>query len=269
MCLGASVFRHNVRDHDDEGRRIPCPRFGCITCGEHMALEPVLFEKYLAASERIITEAFAQDYLRRRILVHQPQNDDDHREGSRLGSCGRPLPGIEIKVVDEDGNDLPAGEAGEVYARGGNFMQGYLKLPEETAKAFRDGWYASGDVGYIDEKGYLFLVDRAKDMIISGGENIYPAEVESVLLECPAIAQACVVGRPDTRWGETVVAAVVLKPGYRLTEAEALALFEGNIAHYKWPREICFVDRLPQSALGKIQRDAVRQALEASAGGQR
>ena len=106
------------------------------------------------------------------------------------------------------------------------------------------------------------MVSRLKDLIISGGENIYPAEVESVLLECPEIEEACVVGRPDARWGEVVAAAVVLKPGCRMSEAEALALFQGRIARYKHPREVRFLDRLPRSALGKIQREAVRAVLE-------
>ena len=186
----------------------------------------------------------------------------------KAGSAGAPALHCELKVVDQAGAGLPVDCDGEILVRGPNVAMGYWNAPAETAQAFVDGWFRSGDVGHFDDEGHLQVVARRKDMIISGGENIYPAEVENVLLECPAIQEACVVGRPDERWGEAVVAAVVLKPGHRLTEAEALALFEGNIAHYKWPREIRFVDQLPHSALGKIQKEAVRKALGATTGGQ-
>jgi len=186
----------------------------------------------------------------------------------KAGSAGAPALHCELKVVDTDGAELPPGGNGEILVRGPNVATGYWNAPAETARAFVDGWFRSGDVGHFDDEGHLYVVARKNDMIISGGENIYPAEVENVLLECPAIEEACVVGRPDERWGEAVVAAVVLKPGHRLTEAEALALFEGNIAHYKRPREIRFVAQLPRSALGKVQREAVRQAVGAPTGGQ-
>ncbi len=186
-------------------------------------------------------------------------HDDDHREGSRLGSCGRPLPGIEIKVVDEDGNDLPSGEAGEVYARGGNFMQGYLKLPEETAKAMKDGWYASGDVGYLDDLGYLFLVDRAKDMIISGGENIYSVEVENSIASHPAVLQVAVIGIPDETWGEAVHAIVVTKPDTSATSEEIIAHARQSIGGYKVPRSVDFrTDPLPLSGAMKVLKKDLR-----------
>jgi fatty-acyl-CoA synthase len=163
--------------------------------------------------------------------------------------------------VDEAGAELPAGGDGEILVRGPNVASRYWNAPGETAQTFVDGWYRSGDVGHFDAEGHLYVVARKKDMIISGGENIYPAEVENVLLECAAIEEACVVGRPEARWGETVVAAVVLKPGRRMTEAEAMALFQGRIARYKHPCEVRFLERLPRSALGKVQKDAVRAAI--------
>jgi fatty-acyl-CoA synthase len=138
---------------------------------------------------------------------------------------------------------------------------GYINSPRETAQAFVDGWYRSGDIGHFDADGHLYVVSRKKDMIISGGENIYPAEVENVLLDCPSIAEACVVGRPETRWGEVVVAAIVLKPGCRMTPADVMGLFDGRIARYKHPREVRFFDELPRSALGKLQKEAVRAAV--------
>ncbi|TAK86191.1 MAG: long-chain fatty acid--CoA ligase [Betaproteobacteria bacterium] len=179
----------------------------------------------------------------------------------KAGSAGIAALHCELKVVGEDGAELPAGRDGQILVRGPNVASGYWRAPEETARAFRGGWYHSGDVGHLDEEGHLYVVSRLKDLIISGGENIYPAEVESVLLECPAVEEACVVGRPDARWGEVVAAAVVLKAGCRMSEAEAIALFQGRIARYKHPREVRFLERLPRSALGKIQREAVRAAI--------
>ena len=185
--------------------------------------------------------------------------DAEHREGSRLGSCGRPLPGIEIKIVDEDGTELPPGQAGEVYARGGNFMQGYLKLPEETAKAFRDGWYASGDVGYVDDKGYLFLVDRAKDMIISGGENIYSVEVENAIASHPEVIQVAVIGIPDETWGEAVHAICVVKEGSTLTSEDVIAHARASIGGYKVPRSVDFrTEPLPLSGAMKVLKKDLR-----------
>ncbi len=185
----------------------------------------------------------------------------------KAGSAGVPALHCEVKVVDDAGTELAPGQDGEIQVRGPNVASGYWNAPAETAHAFAAGWFRSGDIGHFDEEGHLYVIARQKDMIISGGENIYPAEVENVLLECPAIEEACVVGRPDERWGEAVVAVVALKPGHHLTEAEALAFLEGNIAHYKRPREIRFIERLPRSALGKVQRDEVRKAVVASAGG--
>ncbi len=179
----------------------------------------------------------------------------------KAGSAGVAALHCEVKVVGEDGAELPAGSDGEILVRGPNVASGYWRAPQETARAFKDGWYRSGDVGHFDEEGHLYVVSRIKDMIISGGENIYPAEVENVLLECPAVEEACVVGRPDARWGEVVAAAIVLKAGCQMSEAEAIALFDGRIARYKHPREVRFLERLPRSALGKIQREAVRAAI--------
>ena len=179
----------------------------------------------------------------------------------KAGSAGVAGLHCEVKVVGENGAELPAGSDGEILVRGPNVASGYWRAPQETARAFKDGWYRSGDVGHFDGEGHLYVVSRIKDMIISGGENIYPAEVESVLLECPAVEEACVVGRPDARWGEVVAAAVVLKAGCRMTEAEAIALFQGRIARYKHPREVRFLERLPRSALGKVQKEAVRAAI--------
>ncbi len=185
--------------------------------------------------------------------------DADLREGSRLNSCGRPVPGVEIKIVGEDGRDLPPGEAGEVYARGGNFMVGYLKLPEETAKVFRDGWYATGDVGYLDEGGFLFLVDRAKDMIISGAENIYSVEVENAIASHPDVLQVAVIGIPHETWGEAVHAICVLKEGVTLTAEDVIEHARKSIGGYKVPRSVDFrTEPLPLSGAMKVLKKDLR-----------
>jgi fatty-acyl-CoA synthase len=180
---------------------------------------------------------------------------------ARAGAAGWPALHCELRIAGDAGDELPAGQDGEILVRGPSVATGYWNAPEESARTFRDGWYHSGDLGHLDADGCLHVVGRRKDLIISGGENIHPAEVENLLLECPAVAEACVVGRPDARWGEVVVAAVVVKPGCRLTEAETLALFSGRIARYKHPREVRFLDSLPRSALGKVQKEAVRAAV--------
>jgi fatty-acyl-CoA synthase len=179
----------------------------------------------------------------------------------KAGSAGAAALHCELRVVGEDGSSLPPGRDGEILVHGPNIASSYWHAPAETARAFAGGWYHSGDVGHLDEEGHLHVVARMKDLIISGGENIYPAEVESVLLESPAVEEACVVGRPDKRWGEVVAAAIVLKSGCRMTETEALALFQGRIARYKHPREVRFLERLPRSPLGKVQREVVRAAI--------
>jgi len=176
----------------------------------------------------------------------------------KAGSAGVAALHCELKIVDDEGRELPAGRDGEIAVRGPSVTRGYWNDPQESARALKDGWYYSGDIGHLDNEGHLYVVSRKKDLIISGGENIYPAELENVLLEAPAIQEACVVGRPDERWGEAVVAAVVLKPGARMSEAEVMGLFQGRIARYKHPREVRFLRQLPRSALGKILREDVR-----------
>jgi fatty-acyl-CoA synthase len=227
--------------------------------------------RMITTGSTIVSEAFVRKASERGVPVVQVYGSTETcpvaayvRAADALrkaGSAGAPALHCEVKVAGDDGAELPPGRDGEILVRGPNVATGYWNAPGETAQAFAKGWYRSGDLGHFDAEGHLYVVARKKDMIISGGENIYPAEVETVLLECPAIEEACVVGRPEARWGEAVVAAVVLKPGRHMTEAEALALFEGRIARYKHPREVRFLERLPRSALGKVQKDAVRAAI--------
>jgi len=183
----------------------------------------------------------------------------DHRGGQRRGSAGRALPGVQFSIQDDGGLSLPAGQVGEICARGGNFLSEYLNKPEATAEALRDGWYHSGDMGYLDEAGYLFLVDRAKDMIISGGENVYSVEVENALMSHPAVLQAAAIGIPHDVWGETVHAVVVRKPDATATAEELVEHCRGSIAGYKVPRSIDFHEGpLPMSAAGKVLKRGLR-----------
>jgi acyl-CoA synthetase (AMP-forming)/AMP-acid ligase II len=183
---------------------------------------------------------------------------EEHRLGGELlKSAGRPLPGTMLSIQDMDGNLLPPGETGEVCARSGNFMREYWNRPEQTAKSFAGGWYHSGDAGFLDKQGYLFLVDRVKDMIVSGGENIYSAEVENALASHPAVAQVAVIGIPSDKWGESVHAIVVLQAGATPTEEELQEWTRERIAGYKVPKSVEFrTDPLPLSgALKVLKRD--------------
>ncbi|GAA2902647.1 long-chain fatty acid--CoA ligase [Streptosporangium fragile] len=183
----------------------------------------------------------------------------DHEEGTRLRSAGRATMHTEVAVVGHDGRELPRGEVGEVVVRGGNVMLGYWNKPEETATALRGGWMHTGDGGYLDEDGYLYIVDRIKDMIITGGENVYSAEVENALAAHPAVAQCAVIGVPDPDWGERVHAVIVLKPGATASPEEIREHCKALIAGYKAPRSCEFVEQLPLSAAGKILKRELRR----------
>ncbi len=179
-------------------------------------------------------------------------------QGQRLLSCGKALPSGEIAVVDKAGRPLPAGIVGEVVYRGPQTMQGYWRNPEATAEAVRDGWFRTGDAGFLDGEGYLFLSDRIKDMIKSGGENVYPAEVENAILKHPAIADAAVIGLPDERWGEAVSAVVVAAAGHDLALEDLQAFARKELAGFKIPRRLELVDELPRNGAGKIQKHVLR-----------
>jgi len=169
------------------------------------------------------------------------------------GSIGTPIEGVEMKVVDEDRNDLPAGEVGEILIRGHNVMKGYWNRAEATAEAIdSDGWFSTGDMAKVDDDGYFFIVDRKKDLIIRGGYNVYPREIEEVLYEHPAILEAAVIGVPHDELGEEVGAAVVLKDGESLEADEVKTYVKEQVAAYKYPRVVWFVDELPKGPTGKI-----------------
>jgi acyl-CoA synthetase (AMP-forming)/AMP-acid ligase II len=185
---------------------------------------------------------------------------EDHVEGlERMRSAGKALPGVELAILGPDGNKLPPGEVGEIATRSGSNMVGYWNLPEATAKTLAsDGWLRTGDAGYMDEDGYLYIHDRIKDMIISGGENIYPAEVESAISDHPDVAEVAVVGVPDEKWGEAVKAIVVMKPGKKATSSEIINFTRERIAGFKTPKSVDFIEALPRNASGKILRRHLR-----------
>lgn len=176
----------------------------------------------------------------------------DHYALTKIGSVGEILPRTDVKVVDPEGNAVPAGEVGEIIVKGPQVMKGYFKNEEETNHALIDGWMYSGDLGRFDEDGLLYIVDRKKDMIIRGGENVYPVEVEEVLYQIPEILEAAVVGIPHQVYGEVPKAFIVLKKGQQLTERQVISFCEKRLAKYKLPEEVAFMDSLPRNASGKV-----------------
>ena len=181
------------------------------------------------------------------------------------GAAGHPAVHCDVRVVAAGDRTLACGQSGEIVVRGANVMSGYWNSPAESEAALAGGWFHTGDIGHVDADGLLWVDGRLKDMIISGGENIYPAEIENVLAECPDIAEVAIVGRPDDTWGEVVVAAIVAREGRAIAEVEIRALLQDRIARYKHPREIVFLDALPRSALGKLRRDELRRIVRGDA----
>ena len=191
-------------------------------------------------------------------IIALPPEDHSPAGSPRMRAAGKPLPWVQVRVVDADGKDVPPGQVGEIVTRSGANMVGYWNRPQETAKTLRDGWLHTGDAGFLDDDGYVFIHDRVKDMIISGGENVYPAEVESALAEHPAIAEVAVIGVPDEKWGEAVKAMVVLRPDAELAEDELIAWSRTRIAGFKAPKSVAFVPVLPRNASGKLLKRELR-----------
>jgi acyl-CoA synthetase (AMP-forming)/AMP-acid ligase II len=180
---------------------------------------------------------------------------------TKLGSVGRPCLHLELEIWDDDGRPVPAGKRGEIVLRGPKVFQGYWRDPEATTQAFAGGWFHTGDIGVQDEDGYLFIVDRLKDMIVSGGENIAGSEVERVLYEHPAVLEAAVVGRPDQRWGEVPVAFVVLRPRRAATGDELIAHCGNRLARFKVPTDVLFLEALPRTPSGKVLKRDLRDQV--------
>jgi fatty-acyl-CoA synthase len=180
----------------------------------------------------------------------------------KIGSSGKPHSQCEVRLVDENDQDVPLGSVGEIICRGEHIMSHYWDMPEETKNALRGGWLHTGDLGRFDDEGYIYIVGRKKDMIISGGQNIYPAEVEKLLLQHAKIEEAAVIGIPDKEWGESVIAVVAPKKGQKLTEDEVIHYVKENLASYNKPRSVRFMDALPRtSATGKLQKAELRKQI--------
>jgi long-chain acyl-CoA synthetase len=216
----------------------------CVSGGAAMPVEMMrAFEK---AFDCIVLEGYG-------LSETSPVASFNHPDRQRKpGTIGTPIRGVQMRVVDEQGSDVAPGEIGEIAIRGHNIMKGYWQRPEATAEAIPDGWFRTGDMGRLDTDGYFTIVDRKKDLIIRGGYNVYPREVEEVLYEHPAVAEAAVIGLPDPELGEEVGAAVALKPGANVTADEVREHVKRQVAAYKYPRRVWIVDALPKTATGKI-----------------
>ncbi len=187
-----------------------------------------------------------------------------HESHRKASTAGKAVIHCRVGVVDASGRELSPLEVGEVVIRGSNVMQGYWRNPEATRQAFRDGWFRSGDAGFLDEDGYLHIVERMKDVIGVGSSDVYPTDLEQILAESPDVAEAAVVGRADPALGEVPVACVVAAPGRSLAPQEVIALFDARLAAYKHPRDVVFLDRLPRTSLGKVQKEALRALVSDS-----
>jgi long-chain acyl-CoA synthetase len=216
----------------------------CITGGASMPVE--VLRGFEEAFGCIVLEGYG-------LSETSPVASSNHPGKERKpGSIGTPLEGVEMRVVDEDDKEVPPGEVGEIAIRGHNVMKGYWQRPDATAEAMRGGWFHTGDMARVDEEGYFYIVDRKKDLIIRGGYNVYPREVEEVLYEHPKIREAAVLGVPHEEWGEEVGAAVVLHPGEEMAPDQVSAYVKDRIAAYKYPRIVWFLDELPKGPTGKI-----------------
>jgi acyl-CoA synthetase (AMP-forming)/AMP-acid ligase II len=223
-------------------------------------------KRALRALGSVLVQIFgqAESPMSGTVLTRDEHSIDDG--DGRERSVGRVRLGMELRILDAEHKEVPPGEAGEICLRGPTLMAGYWRQPEATAAALVDGWLHTGDVGMVDEHGYLFILDRLKDMIISGGLNVYPHEIEDVLLTHPAVAEVCVIGVPDEKWGEAVRAVVVPTPGVHLDPAELIAFSGRHLAGYKKPKAVDVVDALPRTAYGKIAKREVRAPYWAGLG---
>jgi acyl-CoA synthetase (AMP-forming)/AMP-acid ligase II len=242
----------DVGDHDYE--RLRLIYYGAA------AMSPTLLRRAMDTFRCDFLNAFGAGTEAGLQAVLTPEDHHAALDGrpELLGSIGKPAYGVALRVVDDELNEVPVGEVGEIATRSDMVMDGYLELPEETDRALRGGWFRAGDLGYLDKNGYLYLAGRKKDMIVRGGENIYPVEIESVLAEHPAVAQAAVVGVAHEHWSEIVRAWVTLRPGATATADELAAHCATRLAKFKVPAEFRLVDALPTNASGKILKRELR-----------
>lgn len=212
---------------------------------------------------KVLVQYFGLGEVTGNITVLPPGlHDPEDNPNVKIGTCGYERTGMQVSIQDDQGHDVPVGVTGEICVCGPAVFAGYYNNPEANAKAFRDGWFRTGDLGHMDHEGFLFITGRASDMYISGGSNIYPREIEEKILTHPAIAEVAVLGVPDRTWGEAGVAVCALRPEQTLDERELLAWLDGRIARYKLPKRVFFWDALPKSAYGKITKKTIRVELE-------
>jgi long-chain acyl-CoA synthetase len=247
---GVPTMYHAMLNHPERDRYDTSSLRLCVSGGSAMPVE--VMRGFEQAFGCIILEGYG-------LSETSPVASFNQRGRERKpGSIGTPIPGVEMKVVDEQGEELPIGEVGEIVIRGHNVMKGYLNRADATSEVLEDGWLRTGDLARMDEDGYFFIVDRKKDMIIRGGYNVYPREIEEVLYEHPAVLEAAVIGIPDEALGEEVGAAVVLREGADTTADEIRDFVKERVAAYKYPRRIWFTDQLPIGTTGKILKREIR-----------
>ena len=206
----------------------------------------------------VFMQLYGQSEVPNCITVLRRDDHDPVAHPERLASCGAPVAGLQVKLLDEDGHEVPEGEVGEICCRGPLVMAGYWNKPEETARAFRHGWLYTGDLARRDADGFLYIVDRSKDMIISGGFNVFPREVEDVLTRHPAVAAAAVIGVPDPKWGEAVKAVVVCRAGAEVSAEALIAMVRDAKGVVHAPKSVDFTDDLPVTGLGKPDKKVLR-----------
>ena len=254
VCLVPAMIQVCLEEPGRESRDLAS--LACITYGGSPIPRPLL-----VAGQEAFGCRFAQIYgLTETGNTAVCLRPEDHLDASseRLLAAGRPYPNVRVRVVDEDGRDVPARTPGQILIHSPANMLGYWKRPEATGETLREGWIWTGDGGYLDEEGYVYVHDRLKDMILYAGENVYPAEIESVLCAHPAVLEAAVIGVPDDRWGELVKAICVLRDGHRATPAQLLAHCRGRLADFKLPRSVDFAEALPRTPSGKIKKAELR-----------
>jgi len=221
-------------------------------------MSPARLKEGMQVFGPVFMQIYAQSEAPNALTVLRRIDHDPERFPQRLASCGRPIGNSQVRLLDDQGNEVPTGEVGEICVRGPLVMKGYWNKPEESAKALRHGWLYTGDLARADEDGFLYIVDRSKDMIISGGFNVYPREVEDVLTQHPAVSAAAVIGVPDAKWGEAVKAVVVLRAGASVTPEELIALVRAHKGEVQAPKSVDFADSLPVTGLGKPDKKALR-----------
>lgn len=221
-------------------------------------------EELLRASIARFGNVFFQIYGLTETSVLTCLRVEDHARPSLLSSAGREMYGCHLRLVDDAGQDVPIGEIGRIIAKGDNVTSGYWNAPEETAASLEDGWFDTGDVAVRNEENFIYLKDRKKDMIVTGGENVYPVEIENVLHEHPGIMEAAVIGVPDNRWGERVIAMIHLRKGGAVSESEIIAFCRDRLAGYKCPKQVVFTGPLPRTPSGKVKKNVLREPYWAS-----